>query len=235
MRKIAARWVPHHLTPEQKMERVRVASLLLRRQRREPFLDRVIAIDETWIRSYEPELKRQSAEWRHPDSPRPIKFRQSPSPVKLMLIAAYDSSGMVLAHFVPPGQTVNSEYYCHFLKRELRPALRRKRPEMERPLILQDNAAAHRAQATQVALSDLQWETLPHPAYSPDMSPPDFDLFGKLKEPLRGQRFRSLDDVKAAAKRVLQQLDRNGALTGVQRLPDRWAKVVELRGEYIEG
>ena len=51
---------------------------------------------ETWVRSYEPELKRQFAEWRPPGSPLPVKFRQEPSSVKLMLIAAYVSRGIVL-------------------------------------------------------------------------------------------------------------------------------------------
>jgi len=34
------------------------------------------------------------------------------------------------------------------------------------------------------------WQVLPHPPYSPHMSPPDFDLFPKLKKPLHGNRFR---------------------------------------------
>ena len=77
MRKVAARWVPHHLSPEQRQERVRIATLIQNRLRREPdFLNRVVAVDKAWIRSYEPELKRQSSEWRRPGSPRPIKFRQ---------------------------------------------------------------------------------------------------------------------------------------------------------------
>ncbi|KAG8330454.1 hypothetical protein J6590_063704 [Homalodisca vitripennis] len=33
-------------------------------------------------------------------------------------------------------------------------------------------------------------EVLPHPPYSPDLSPSDFHLFGLLKEALRGNAFR---------------------------------------------
>jgi hypothetical protein len=32
------------------------------------------------------------------------------------------------------------------------------------------------------------WDVLPHAPYSPDMSPPDFNLFPKLKQPMRGRR-----------------------------------------------
>ena len=53
-------------------------------------LNNIITIDVTWVRAYEPELKRQTAEWRHEGSPRREKFRQHPSPVKLMAILSYD-------------------------------------------------------------------------------------------------------------------------------------------------
>ena len=39
------------------------------------FLNCIVAINETWVRSYEPELKSQSTEWHTPDTPRPAKFR----------------------------------------------------------------------------------------------------------------------------------------------------------------
>lgn len=35
------------------------------------FWQRIVAIDETWLRCYKPELKRQLAEWRHSWSPCP--------------------------------------------------------------------------------------------------------------------------------------------------------------------
>ena len=74
-------------------------------------LNNIITIGETWVRAYEPELKRQSAEWRHEGSPRSQKFRQNPSPIKLMVGLAYDVQGVILCHFVPHGETVNVQYY----------------------------------------------------------------------------------------------------------------------------
>ena len=66
-------------------------------------LNNIVTIDETWIRAYEPELKRQSAEWRHKRSPRGQKFRQNQSPVKLMVILG-DIQGVILCHCVPHGE-----------------------------------------------------------------------------------------------------------------------------------
>jgi hypothetical protein len=34
---------------------------------KEEFLSRIVTGDETWLHHYEPESKRQSMEWKHPD------------------------------------------------------------------------------------------------------------------------------------------------------------------------
>ena len=74
MCKIAAKWVPHALTEQQKWCCYETCRIHLESyQNGENLLNRIIAIDETWARAYEPELKRQSAEWRHHGSPRKHK------------------------------------------------------------------------------------------------------------------------------------------------------------------
>jgi transposase len=45
------------------------------------------------------------------------------------------------------------------------------------PIILQDNARAHTADAVEDLLRRRRWVTLEHPPYSPGMSPCDYDLF----------------------------------------------------------
>lgn len=192
-----------------------------------------MAIDETWIRSYEPELKRQSSEWRHPDSPRPQKYRREQSKVKQMMIFAYDYIGIILADAVPVGQTVNKEYYADFISKKLRNALRRKRPNLQ-PLILHDNARCHTAQTVVETLDNLNWEVLPHPAYSPDLSPPDFHLFPKLKEPMRGKRYSTLDELSAAVKTRIRAMNTEGT-EDIFKLTQRWESVIRNGGDYIEG
>ena len=129
-----------------------------------------------------PELKRQSAEWRHEGSPRSLKFRQNPSPIKLMVILAYDVQGVILCHFVPHGETVNAAYMQNHLRR----AVRRKRPQLQNLIILNDNATPHKAICARDLLRRWRWEVLEHPPYSPDLSPCDYDLIPKFKAPLRG-------------------------------------------------
>ena len=79
-RRIAARWVPHDLSEEQKCQRLEIAQQLLDRFREEvnEFLQKVVAIVETWIRNFEPELKSQSSEWRGKSSPETEKIQEGP-------------------------------------------------------------------------------------------------------------------------------------------------------------
>ena len=70
-------------------------------------------------------------------------------------------------------------------------------------------------------LSKYEWVVLSHASYSPGMSPPDFDLFQKLKEPMRGHRFPSLEEVSAAVTQAIRGLNKSGTLDEITNLPKR--------------
>ena len=125
MRKIAARWALHMLSESEKHQCVNIAHKLLKRYGEDgnEMLQGIVAIDETWIRSFEPELKRQSSEWHTKNSTRPIKFRRSQNCAKMLMIFAYDFRGVLMAHRVPTGETVNKEYYKMYIRTILRPAI----------------------------------------------------------------------------------------------------------------
>ena len=131
--------MPHALTEQQKWCLYETCRIHLETyQNGENVLNNIITIDETWTRAYEPELKCQSAEWRHEESLRRQKFRQNPSPIKLMLILAYDVQGVILCHFVPHGKTVNAQYYAAYLQNHLRRAVRCKLLQLQNVIILHD-------------------------------------------------------------------------------------------------
>jgi len=115
MRKVCAKMIPKKLTEEQKQRRVTIFQDLLDRQ--DNILGPVITGDETWVYQYDPETKRQSAQWKTANSPRPKKFGQSTSRVKTMLLTFFDIRGTVHNEFVSNGQTVNQVYYLEVLER----------------------------------------------------------------------------------------------------------------------
>ena len=148
--KVAARWVPRHLTEQQKRNHQHIYSSLLERYNREGdnFLNRIITGDETWVHYYEPETKRQSMQWKHASSPSSKKSQ--PSAGKLLLTVFWDSEGPILEHYMEKDVTVRSVNYYNMLRNELRPAIRSKRRGSltQGVLLLHDNARPHMAQLT---------------------------------------------------------------------------------------
>ncbi|PNF23534.1 hypothetical protein B7P43_G05594, partial [Cryptotermes secundus] len=185
MTKTASRWVPHDLTEVQKWLRYDAARNHLERYEREV---------EAFL-------------------PRIITLDSN---VRVMVILVYDCDGVILTHNVPRQQTVNAQYYCSFLEHNLRPALRKKRRNFLQnpPIILQDNARPHAAQAVADLFDRWGWEVLYHPPYSPDLSPCDFDLIPKMKEPLRGIRFRTVPENLQAVDRYIRTINTTGAIAG---------------------
>jgi len=97
------------------------------------------------------------------------------------------------------------------------------------------NARSHASGAVSEILEKYGWQVFPHPPYGPDMKPPAFDLFPKLKKPIRGKRFRSTEEVSNEMSRVIRRINNEGVLTAIQDLPKRWTAVIKHNGNYIEG
>ena len=146
------------------------------------------------------------------------------SKVKAMHIIFYTTDKILVDYAIPPGTIVNGNLY------------HKKQPQMleDGPILLHDGAGPHRAACVTQLLNDWEWEVLGHPPYSPDLSPCDFHLFAALKEPIRGQRFASLEDINAAVSNQLKVLQNNGLQEGIPKLPMRWNAVVEQLGDYVE-
>jgi histone-lysine N-methyltransferase SETMAR len=55
----------------------------------------------------------------------------------------------------------------------------------------------------QKKITDLHLKCIPHPAYSPDLAPSDYHVFGPLMEALGGYKFSTDDELKEAVHRWL--------------------------------
>jgi histone-lysine N-methyltransferase SETMAR len=82
----------------------------------------------------------------------------------------------------------------------------------------QDNAPANKSVLAMGKLSDLHYELLGHPPYSPDLAPSDFCLFPKLKLFLAGQRFSSNQEAIAAVEGYVADLLKNHYRDGIMAL-----------------
>ena len=66
------------------------------------------------------------------------------------------------------------------------------------------------------------------------LGPCDFDLIPKMKEPLRGIRFRTVPEIIQAVDRSIRTISTTGAAKGILPLPHRWQRIVHNAGDYIE-
>jgi transposase len=84
--------------------------------------------------------------------------------------------------------------------------------------LLHDNSRANTADAVEDLLRRWRWEILEHPPYSPDMNPDDYDSFAIMKEPLRGTRYNSREEIIRAVGQSLLDINRSGHADGVRHL-----------------
>ena len=223
--KVCARWVPRELTAELKRKRVENCQHLLDRYNieGEEILSRIVTGDEKWVHHYEPESKRQRMEWKHPGSPEKKKFKTQPSAGKVMLTVFWDLKGSILEDYLEKGRTINSARYSDLLFNNLKLAVRTKRRGLlsKKVLLLHDNAHPHTVSQTVETINHLSFEVLEHPAYSPELAPSDYHLFGTLKNALQGRRFSTDKELREAVHNWLRDQPKTFFLEGIRKLVDR--------------
>ncbi|UYV83425.1 hypothetical protein LAZ67_23000967 [Cordylochernes scorpioides] len=236
MRRIAAKFVPKLLNCDQKQHRMNIANEMLDSVRDDPnLLQRVITGDEAWVYGYDVETKAQLSQWKLPHDPRPKKARQVRSNVKVLLTVFFDCRGVVHHEFLPQGRTVNKEYYLQVM-RNLREAIRQKRPDLWKNknwLLHHDNTPAHTSLLVRDFLAKNNTLIMSQPPYSPDLAPCDFFLFPKLKRPMKGRRYATLDEIKTVSKEELKKVLKNDFLKCFEDWKNRWHNR-GLSFEYIQ-
>ncbi|UYV82487.1 hypothetical protein LAZ67_21002482 [Cordylochernes scorpioides] len=216
LKKTPAKFIPRFLTNEQKLCRLATCEDMLEMTRTDPeWKDKIITGDETWVYGYDPETKRQSAEWRGQGEPRPKKSRILKSRNKVLLVAFLDNKGIVHHEYLPAGQTVikpekwtNGDWILHH-----------------------DNTRPHTAHLVTSFLAKNGTEILPQPPYSPDIAPNDFFLFPKLKAVLKGRHFDTREDIIEKSLLALKSIPKEA----YKNCFDNWEKRWRLKNKIITG
>ncbi|KYN30749.1 hypothetical protein ALC56_14951 [Trachymyrmex septentrionalis] len=76
---------------------------------------------------------------------------------------------------------------------------------------------------------------MPQPPYSPDLAPCDFFLFPKLKRPMKGRRFATIEEIKAASLEELKAIPKSAFQKCFDDWKKRWHKCIVSEGDYFEG
>ncbi len=241
---MSSKFVPQILTQEQKDFRACISQEHLDRFKDEgiAFLQQIVTGDESSLPTFSPDTKIQSAQWIPLNDRRPHKALRSRTRKSTMITTFFDCNGLIHSEFVPQGETVTADTYCQTLSR-LHEKIQRKRPHLwvkngmwRYYLLHHDNATPHTAVPTLAHLGETGTDLLAHPPpYSPDLAPNDYFLYPELKKQMRGVVYRNVQEVQAAALRILKEIPQQKFEDAIKDLPVRWAKCVEAQGDFFEG
>jgi hypothetical protein len=151
-----------------------------------------------------------------------------------MVMAFFDSKGLIYTHIVPKGQPVNTNHIVTVLGMLLR-HLRKKRPD----LIAQqwwfhwENAPAHTAASVKNWIAAHKIQMLRQPAYSLDLALAAFFLFPQVKKALVGQ---SLDQksLKKNIEGVTRSIATKNFATALRRWYEWCQKCIRINGNCVK-
>ena len=134
------------------------------------------------------------------------------------------------------GESITADLYSAELHEMYRKLVRKHLAMVNRHgvLMLHDKAHPHIAQRTVQALHELQYETLPYPPYSPDLSPTDYHIFRHLDHFLARKTFPDDRAVQHAVEDFFASLTPDIFRYGIQSLAKRWQQRVAADGEYFD-
>jgi hypothetical protein len=109
-------------------------------------------------------------------------------------------------------------------------------PEVvENAIILHDSAVAHLADATDNVLWQWGVGNFATPPYSPAISPSDYNMIPKLKQPLCGQWLAMTEGILTVISSEVLESSMSYDANGVHHLPHHWQQTADNLGYYCEG
>jgi histone-lysine N-methyltransferase SETMAR len=236
--KVCARWVPHHLTEDQKQLRIEFCQQSLKRfeKGRSNRVFDIITGDESWFYHYDPTTKEQSKVRVSKSDIRPTKVHRIRSSGKRMVSIFFMKSGLIECIPLEPGDTVNASWYVNVCLPNVFRAVSewRKKTGIRGLILHDDNAKPHRALITNGFLAKNHIQSYPNPPYSPDLSPCDFFLFPELNDQLREIEFNDDNMMLNALEQAIGTLTKDDFKNCFNDWFIRMRKCIQANGQYFE-
>lgn len=235
VRKVTSRWVPHDLTEEQKQQRVKICKENLKKFRRNSWrLCDIVTGDETWIYFRQIGRKASNSTWASEgQSPGTVVRRKLFEP-KLLFSIFFRSNGALLVHCLDVGEKMDRLHYIEYC---LKPVV--KELWKDRPIsgthgikLLHDNAPSHDAKDVENFLAGEGINLMPHPPYSPDLSPCDYWLNDYIKRNLPDQTNES--SLFQAVSKIVFSIPEKEYKKTFDKLIERMELCIKHNGEYFE-
>ena len=200
-------------------------------------LSELLTGDETWIHYFEPQRRINNKQWLKKGQSRPVKAKRLQSSKKVLYTVFFNSNGPVVQIPSPPGKSVTGIFYRDKVLKSVKKHYNNFHPRtgLRGIHIIHDNASSHKSNVVQQFLHDERVIQLPHPPYSPDLSPCDFFLFPTLKKMLAGRRYNSRSQLGSAVHQCLKRIPKSDYSAAFKSWISRMEKCIHVKGEYFEG
>jgi histone-lysine N-methyltransferase SETMAR len=97
-----------------------------------------------------------------------------------------------------------------------------------------DTGGPHTAKMTLQFMEQNSMQRAPHPAYSPDLAPSDFYLFGSIQQLLSGCQFSDQDSLLQAVSDILVGIEKVTLESVFHNWMERLCQYSANGGEYVE-
>lgn len=157
---------------------------------------------------------------------RTVKF-----PASLMVWGCMSGRGVGNLYFVDG--LVNAVKYQHILQEQLLPSIPRLQSSEGSYIFQQDGASCHTARSTMGWLSAEGIPLMEWPSSSPDLSPIE-TVWHKMKQKLRQEPARTLQDLKNKITNIWQSFTAEECEKLVDTMPRRIAAVIKNKGDVTQ-
>lgn len=225
--------VPHKLTATMRKNRVRAAKemlAVLKEAEKEKFMS-IVTMDETPIL-----LENESCKgWYFAGKPKPCFEAKTLQKKKFTLTIAWGAQGILCVDGCTGENRINSKYFCSKILKRCKEWCdnRRKGRGVNSYIFHMDNAPCHKSRMTLDYMAENNIARMVHPAYSPDLSPCDFYLFGFLKYRFADTKFKDMDDALEQITYWVKSISKEDRIAVMREWMRRLQRCIDLKGEYV--
>ena len=155
---------------------------------------------------------------------------------KIMICVFWYPNGILVIDGMERGMAINSDA---FINNILIPITESKdfdkaKNQKQSFTLHMDNSRVHRSTEVKLFNKENGLKNAPHPAYSPDLAPSDFFLFGYLKHKMIGKEFSSVEELKQWIIHEFSLIPRKKLIEVFQEWENRLRLCISQHDNYIE-
>lgn len=233
MKYVHLQWIPHELNWDQKYKRMEYSKsmlAILRRAKKNNY-HFILTGDEAWFEyHYSP-----THMWVYNTDERDQIVNKTNFCRKTMITIFFNIDGLQLLDVKPKGVKINADYFIENIICPLESLeVTEKAQYQKQAMYLHfDNSPVHTSQKVNNYLDQTSFTLMPHPAYSPDLAPSDFGIFGTMKQSFVGQDFETEEQLIQAIYNFFDNLPKDFFPKIFSEWERRLNQCIHANGDYF--